>query len=105
MDHGRVAQVGTPAEIYHHPATPFVADFVGIMNRLPGKLSDGGFASTAGVIPWPDAPAGVAEVLFRPEAARLVAAPAAHLTAVVSAVFFLAIVRGFSSTPAVIARW
>jgi putative spermidine/putrescine transport system ATP-binding protein len=89
MDHGRVAQVGTPAEIYHHPATPFVADFVGIMNRLTGKLSDGGFASAAGVIPWPTAPAGVTEVLFRPEAARLVPAAAAQLTAVVSAVFFL----------------
>jgi putative spermidine/putrescine transport system ATP-binding protein len=89
MDHGRVAQVGTPSEIYHHPATPFVADFVGIMNRLAGKVSDGAFVSAAGVIPWPGAPAGAAEVLFRPEAARLVGPPAAHLTGVVSAVFFL----------------
>jgi putative spermidine/putrescine transport system ATP-binding protein len=89
MGHGRVAQVGTPSEIYHCPATPFVADFVGTMNRLAGKVTDSGFATAAGVIPWPAAPPGVAEVLFRPEAARLVALPAAHLTGVVSAVFFL----------------
>jgi putative spermidine/putrescine transport system ATP-binding protein len=84
-----VAQVGTPAEIYHNPAPPFVADFVGIMNRLAGKSVAGGFASVAGFIPWPEAPADVSEVLFRPESLRLVSANDAHLTAVVSAVFFL----------------
>ena len=34
MRHGRIEQIGTPREIYHHPATPFVADFVGTVNRL-----------------------------------------------------------------------
>lgn len=38
MDQGRIAQIGTPEEIYHHPATPFVADFVGLMNFLPGVV-------------------------------------------------------------------
>ncbi|WP_448379634.1 sulfate/molybdate ABC transporter ATP-binding protein [Gloeomargarita sp.] len=33
---GRVEQVGTPAEIYDHPATPFVMSFVGPVNVLPG---------------------------------------------------------------------
>ncbi len=36
MRAGRIEQVGTPEEIYRHPATPFVADFVGVMNFLPG---------------------------------------------------------------------
>ena len=36
MDQGHIEQVGTPEEIYHSPATPFVADFVGVMNFLPG---------------------------------------------------------------------
>jgi iron(III) transport system ATP-binding protein len=38
MNRGRIEQVGTPDEIYRHPATPFVADFVGKMNFLRGKL-------------------------------------------------------------------
>lgn len=33
---GRVEQVGTPAEVYDHPATPFVMSFVGPVNVLPG---------------------------------------------------------------------
>jgi len=33
---GRVEQIGTPAEIYDHPATPFVMSFVGPVNILPG---------------------------------------------------------------------
>lgn len=40
MDHGRLAQLGTPEEIYFQPATPFVADFVGLMNFIPGVVMD-----------------------------------------------------------------
>ncbi len=36
MNQGRIEQVGTPEEIYRMPATSFVADFVGVMNFLPG---------------------------------------------------------------------
>ena len=39
MNHGRIDQVGTPVEIYRHPATPFVADFVGKMNFLAGSVA------------------------------------------------------------------
>jgi iron(III) transport system ATP-binding protein len=35
MQHGRIEQFGTPAEIYRRPATPFVADFIGHANWLP----------------------------------------------------------------------
>jgi iron(III) transport system ATP-binding protein len=38
MNHGRIEQVGRPDEVYARPATPFVADFVGRMNFLPGRL-------------------------------------------------------------------
>jgi iron(III) transport system ATP-binding protein len=41
MDHGRIAQVGAPREVYRAPATPFVADFVGLMNFLPGVMAAG----------------------------------------------------------------
>jgi putative spermidine/putrescine transport system ATP-binding protein len=36
---GKVAQIGTPAEIYEEPATRFVADFVGSSNVLPPETS------------------------------------------------------------------
>jgi iron(III) transport system ATP-binding protein len=38
MDQGGIGQVGTPVEIYGHPVTHFVADFVGTMNFLPGTV-------------------------------------------------------------------
>ncbi|MBN3562857.1 putative 2-aminoethylphosphonate ABC transporter ATP-binding protein [Aliamphritea spongicola] len=41
MDHGTIAQVGTPEEIYRHPATAFVARFIGSMNLLPGRVLEG----------------------------------------------------------------
>ncbi|HEY3178918.1 MAG TPA: sulfate ABC transporter ATP-binding protein [Casimicrobiaceae bacterium] len=34
MNHGRVEQLGTPDEVYDHPATPFVVEFLGDVNRL-----------------------------------------------------------------------
>ena len=37
---GRLEQVGTPAEVYEHPATPFVADFVGVSNLLEGRVAE-----------------------------------------------------------------
>ncbi len=40
MDQGVIKQVGTPLEIYRQPATPFVADFVGVMNFVPGVGGD-----------------------------------------------------------------
>lgn len=38
MSKGRIEQVGTPDEVYGKPASPFVADFVGRMNFLDGRL-------------------------------------------------------------------
>jgi spermidine/putrescine transport system ATP-binding protein len=35
MTQGRVDQIGSPTEIYHHPATAFVAGFIGTANLLP----------------------------------------------------------------------
>ena len=41
MHEGNVEQVGSPAEVYHEPATPFVAGFVGTANVLHGHVADG----------------------------------------------------------------
>jgi putative spermidine/putrescine transport system ATP-binding protein len=40
MSQGFVEQVGTPAEVYHTPRTPFVATFVGTANVLPCRVLD-----------------------------------------------------------------
>ena len=40
LSHGRIEQIGTPAEIYGSPATPFVAEFVGTMNRIESTVAD-----------------------------------------------------------------
>ncbi len=48
MNHGRVEQVGTPAEIYDHPASAFVMSFIGPVNVLPSTsqiFQEGGFDS------------------------------------------------------------
>lgn len=42
MNHGVIDQVGTPVEIYTQPATAFVADFIGKMNFLPGRVAKSG---------------------------------------------------------------
>jgi len=38
MNAGHIIQVGAPAEIYTHPANRFVADFIGLMNFVPGRI-------------------------------------------------------------------
>ncbi len=36
---GRIEQVGSPAEVYEHPSTPFVAGFVGTSNLVEGEIA------------------------------------------------------------------
>jgi putrescine transport system ATP-binding protein len=38
MDHGKIVQIGTPAEIYEQPNSKYVADFIGNINLLEGKV-------------------------------------------------------------------
>ncbi|MEZ5787463.1 MAG: ABC transporter ATP-binding protein [Xanthobacteraceae bacterium] len=46
MNRGRIAQVGTPAEIYEQPNSRWVAGFVGDVNLIEGKLAAGGNGAT-----------------------------------------------------------
>ncbi len=39
FNQGKVEQLGTPAEIYEHPSTPFVAGFVGTSNLVDGDMA------------------------------------------------------------------
>jgi putative spermidine/putrescine transport system ATP-binding protein len=41
MRAGRIEQIGTPEELYTSPASAFVADFVGLSNRIPAVLANG----------------------------------------------------------------
>lgn len=41
MNHGRIEQVGTPDEVYDHPATPFVLQFLGDVNLFHGRIGHG----------------------------------------------------------------
>ena len=42
MNHGIIEQVGTPTEIYRNPQSAYVADFIGSMNFLHGKVTKRG---------------------------------------------------------------
>ena len=41
MHEGKVEQIGTPAEVYNDPASPFVAGFIGAANVISGSVRDG----------------------------------------------------------------
>jgi spermidine/putrescine transport system ATP-binding protein len=76
MEKGRIAQIGTPEEIYRRPVSAYVADFVGETNLLPGRVVAAGphglrVATTIGNLSVPDAvgdPGRAVTVALRPEA-------------------------------------
>lgn len=72
MQRGRIEQIGTPTAVYTHPATPFVARFLGFSNLIPARPAHEGITTPLGHFPLV-APAGTSDLtlLLRPEAARL----------------------------------
>jgi putative spermidine/putrescine transport system ATP-binding protein len=48
MRQGTLEQIAAPDELYDHPATAFVAEFVGVMNRIPGEMTTGGMVTVLG---------------------------------------------------------
>jgi sulfate transport system ATP-binding protein len=84
---GELIQLGTPNEVYEHPATPFVFDFLGQACRMPGVVENGRLR----IADWEsDAPAGAAngpvEVFFRPDEVAFAPADGAGLAAQVRGV-------------------
>ena len=77
MEHGRIAQLGTPHDIYEHPASEFVADFVGRSNRVAAQSRpDGSIALGDLVFHAPSAiPPGAVTLMIRPHRIELGAAP------------------------------
>ncbi len=41
MNHAKIEQIGTPTEVFEHPASPFVADFLGNVNLFRGRVEGG----------------------------------------------------------------
>jgi putative spermidine/putrescine transport system ATP-binding protein len=81
MYRGRIEQMGSPAEMYTAPATPFVAEFIGTMNRLEATVVDPmtGAVETGGVTLTVEAARGKPRgarvlVLIRPETVDVTAA-------------------------------
>ncbi|QYK43506.1 MAG: ABC transporter ATP-binding protein [Paracoccaceae bacterium] len=70
MEKGRIAQIGTPRELYDQPANAFVADFIGDANLLRGEVTAGVFVAGDLRFPVPGAD-GAATVSIRPERIRL----------------------------------
>ncbi|WP_435169998.1 ABC transporter ATP-binding protein [Falsirhodobacter sp. 1013] len=74
MNGGRLEQIGTPAEIYDRPASPFVANFIGRANTLKARVAGGTIAIDGQPLPMPDVlPEGAGEALavIRPHCVRL----------------------------------
>jgi spermidine/putrescine transport system ATP-binding protein len=51
MNQGRFEQVGSPRELYHDPATPFVASFVGETNRWQGEVTSASHGTVSVQVP------------------------------------------------------
>lgn len=91
MSGGKVQQVGSPTEIYDHPANRFVARFIGDINLLPATVTSDGYQLGEGVgLPAaPTHPVGqVVTLAVRPERMR-VNAPGDGLAATVQEVVYL----------------
>jgi multiple sugar transport system ATP-binding protein len=90
LDHGAIQQVGTPMELYEHPANLFVAQFIGSpkMNVMPAGATAAGIAitGTPGAVAFPNPPAGIAEIGVRPENIALLPAGQGDLPGTVDVV-------------------
>jgi putative spermidine/putrescine transport system ATP-binding protein len=73
MRAGRLEQLAPPTEVYSRPATAFVAEFVGLSNRLAGTVSGSSVSVRGHDLPLVDSatPAGLVTAIVRPEAVTL----------------------------------
>ncbi|MER6072066.1 ABC transporter ATP-binding protein [Streptomyces sp. NPDC001817] len=75
MRDGRIAQSGTPLQVWQRPADAFVARFLGFDNVVPATVAGTAADSPWGKLPVPDgSPQGPRTLLVRPAGVRLVAA-------------------------------
>ncbi|MCT7661480.1 ABC transporter ATP-binding protein [Mycobacterium deserti] len=100
MNRGRLEQLAAPADLYAHPATPFVAEFVGLNNKVPTEVSDGRAWLLGTSVPTlaGSVTAGGGLAMVRPESVVVSADPSGAST--VSSVAFLGpISRVYATLP------
>ncbi len=73
MSAGRLEQIAPPAELYDRPRTPFVAEFVGLTNRIPATATNGTavILGTNVALLEGSVQSGAIQALVRPENIRL----------------------------------
>ncbi len=73
LQQGAIRQIGAPVEIYDHPATTYVARFLGspVMNILPVQATGGGVEAAGGALQVQGHSAGATELGLRPEDLRV----------------------------------
>jgi ABC-type Fe3+/spermidine/putrescine transport system ATPase subunit/ABC-type spermidine/putrescine transport system permease subunit II len=95
MDQGRIAQIGTPRKIYFEPINRFVAEFIGTVNCLAGRLEGnclvfpGGRISTRDISNLKFRDKSDVEVHFRPEHAVVAEPDQGHFKMKVVSSFFI----------------
>jgi iron(III) transport system ATP-binding protein len=98
MNTARIAQDGTPRELYEQPASRFIANFIGDANLLPvhitardGDMAIVSLANTQLILPARGLPTGPADLAVRPRALRLLrhAADAGELPCIVRKAAYL----------------
>ena len=84
MNQGRLEQIAAPADVYAHPATPFVAEFVGLNNKVDVQGADGRVHLLGTSLPVADGSVstGGGTALVRPESVRIDADSAGPATVV-----------------------
>lgn len=92
---GRLLQCDTPHAVYEHPADRFVADFIGVMNFIPGRADANGVQAASGArisgkVPTALSPGAAAVAAVRPERIRLFPEPqtANHVAGTVEALAY-----------------
>jgi sulfate transport system ATP-binding protein len=66
LNHGRIEQIGTPAEVYDNPKSAFVCGFVGEANRFDGQVARGVFSAGSVTAPAAGVADGAAVAFIRP---------------------------------------
>lgn len=72
LDKGVIQQIGTPQELYDHPANAFVAGFLGTANILNGRIEDSSFITAGGQrLPVANPVPNASRIVLRPQNIRL----------------------------------
>jgi len=110
MNEGRVEQIGTPEEIYHTPATVFVANFIGVANLLPATVSgrigdevvvtiDSDTRMEAAPPTWDARPGAKGTLMVRPERLQFLESGKGLPVTLSAAAFSGAVIRLVLKTP------